>query len=132
MTKDEKTEYWKGIEEAYINRSETSWIKMAVIRKLQRQVANMTLMNQEPNKKAVKQDTEARPDSLTCDEGKIITLKHRNQLEEFHEHMQGLNKERKEMDNKLEGERRALASLMKIPRRATVEVRDNVHTLIFN
>ena len=42
--------------------------------------------------------------------------------------MQGLNRERKEMDSKIEGERRALASLMKIPRRASVEVRDNVHT----
>ena len=101
MTKDEKTEYWKGIKDAYINPSQTSWIKMALIRKLQRQVANMMRMNREPSKKAAKQDTEARPDSSTRDEGKIITLKHRNQLEEFHEHMQGLNKERKEMDNKL-------------------------------
>ena len=57
-------------------------------------------MNREPNKKAAKQDTEASRPSAR-DDGKIITLKHRNQLEEFHEHMQGLNKERKEMDNKL-------------------------------
>ena len=36
------------------------------------------------------------------------------------------------MDIKIEGERKVLAALMKIPRRATVEVRNNVHTLIFN
>ena len=73
MTPDEKTEYWKGIEGVYIKPSQTSWIKMALIRKLQRQVANITPMN----KKAAKQDTEARPDSSTHDEGKIVTLKHR-------------------------------------------------------
>ena len=106
MSKDEKTEYRKGIEDAYINPSQTSWIKMALIRKLQRQVATITppthKMNPEPNKKAAKQESEpSRPDSSTHDEGKMIMLKHRNHLQEFHEHMQGLNKERKEMDDKL-------------------------------
>ena len=86
MTKDEKTEYWKGIEDAYINPSQTSWIKMALIRKLQRQVNTIAppthKMNSEPSK----------PDSSTWGEGKMVTLKHRNHLQEFHEHVQGLNR----------------------------------------
>ena len=61
MSKDEKTEYWKGIEDAYINLSQTIWIKMALIRKLQRQVVAITppthKMNPEPNKKAAKQES---------------------------------------------------------------------------
>ena len=36
------------------------------------------------------------------------------------------------MDIRIEGERKALAALMKIPRRATVEIRNNIHTLIFH
>ena len=43
-----------------------------------------------------------------------------------------LNQERKELDIRIEGERKALAALMKIPRRAHVEIRKGIHTLIFH
>ena len=61
----------------------------------------------------------------------MVTLKHRNKLQEFQEHMEGLNRERKEMNDKLEEEKKMFASLVKLSKPATVEVRDNVHMLIF-
>ena len=120
MTPEEKTEYWHGIEDAFINKLETSWTKTTLIRKLQRQVANIRPMIKEPSKKASKQEIEEKPDSSTREGGKIVTLKRRKHLQEFHDHMRTLNKERKEMDIKIKGERKVLAALMKIPRRATV------------
>ena len=54
MTPEEKTKYWHGIEDAFINKLETSWTKTTLIRKLQRQVANIRPMIKEPSKKAAK------------------------------------------------------------------------------
>ena len=71
---------------------------LMAIKKLQRQVIAIApqthKMNYEPNKKAAKQETSEsrKPDSSTRDEGKMVTLKHRNYLQEFHEHVQGLNR----------------------------------------
>ena len=68
-------------------------------------MANIRPINREPSKKAAEQEIEERPDSLTRDEGRIVTLKRRNHLQEFYDHMKTLNKERKEMDIKIEGEK---------------------------
>ena len=99
-----------------------------MIRKLQRHVANIQPMVKEPSKKAAKQEIEEKPDPLTNEGGKIVTLKRRNHLQEFHDHMMKLNKERKEMDIRIERERKALAALMKIPRHHCGNTEQHPHT----
>ena len=108
-----------------------------MLRKLARHVTDMQPVAKEPTNKAAKQEMEREMERKhdhppTNEGGKIITLKRRNHLQEFHDHMMKLNQERKEMDIRIEGERKALAALMKIPRRAHVEIRNNIHTLIFH
>ena len=104
-----------------------------MIRKLERHVTHMQPAVKEPSTKAAKQEMERKHDHHPTNEGgKIITLKRRNHLQEFHDHMMKLNQERKEMDIRVEGERKVLAALMKIPWRAHVEIRNNIHTLIFH
>ena len=46
--------------------------------------------------------------------------------------MMQLNKEKKEIEIRMEGERKALAALMRVPRRAHVEIRNGTHTLVFH
>ena len=46
--------------------------------------------------------------------------------------MMQLNKEKKDIEIRMEGERKALAALMRVPRRAHVEIRNGAHTLVFH
>ena len=120
-----------------MTKQETSWTRSKMLRKLARHVTNMEQVTKEPTNKAPKQEVERETERknehpATSEVGKLVTLKRRNHLQEFHEHMMKLNQERKELDIRIEGERKALAALMKIPRRAHVEIRNNIHTLIFH
>ena len=70
--------------------------------------------------------------STSRETGTIVTLQKRNQLKEFHQHMMQLNKEKKDIEIRMEGERKALAALMRVPRRAHVEIHNGTHTLVFH
>ena len=58
LSPNKKKEYWKAIEDVNINYNQTSWIRMALIRKLEQQIDNIPppthKMTREPNKKAAK------------------------------------------------------------------------------
>ena len=134
MSKDEKKTYWNDIADGFVTEKDKSWARTTTIRKLARHVTNM-----EPANKAPKQGTGHKAEkkaehtaSTSRETGTIVTLQKRNQLKEFHQHMMQLNKEKKDIEIRMEGERKALAALMRVPRRAHVEIRNGAHTLVFH
>ena len=92
MSQEEKRNYWHNIEDAFMTKQETSWTRSTMLRKLARHVTDMQPAAKEPTNKAAKQEVERemerKHDHPASNEvGKIITLKRRNHLQEFHDHM---------------------------------------------
>ena len=132
---DEKKTYWNSIADTIVTDNETrNYSRRTMIQKLAehvtiREPANKTAKQGYKHPKEKKAENTA---STSKETGTIVTLPKRNQLHEFHQHMIQLNKEKKEIEIRMEGERKAIAALMRVPRRAHVEIRNGMHTLLFH
>ena len=134
MSKDEKKTYWNNIADAIVTEKDTTYSRKTIIRKLAQHVTTTEPANKTP-KQGTQQTTERKAEhtaSTSREKGTIVTLQKRNQLKQFHQHMMELNKEKKNIEIRMEGERKALAALMRVPRRAHVEIRNGAHTLVFH
>ena len=135
MSMDEKKTYWNNIADSIVTDNETrNYSRRTMIQKLAehvtiREPANKTTKQESKQPKGKKAENSA---STSKETGTIVTLPKRNQLHEFHQHMIQLNKEREQTEIRLEGERKAIAALMRVPRRAHVEIRNGMHTLVFH
>merc|ERR1712020_670299 len=118
MSMDEKKTYWNSIADTIVTDNETrNSSRRTMIQKLAEHVTMKEPVNKTA-KQGPKHPMEKKAEntaSTSKETGTIVTLPKRNQLHEFHQHMIQFNKEKKEIEIRMEGERKAIAALMRVP-----------------